>query len=84
MQPLKQIKHFFSVSVVAACITLVNSPLATVINMFDSEHRLSDSESQRVFVVAMTGCSKNPAVSSWEETQLERLTPDTAAVQIVE
>lgn len=53
------------------------------INIFDSL-QLPDSESQCVFVVRMTGCSKNPAVSSWEETQLERLTPDTAAVQIVE
>lgn len=54
------------------------------INIFDSLHRLPDSESQCVFVVKMAGCSKNPAVSSWEEMQLERLTPDTAAVQIVE
>lgn len=43
-----------------------------------------DSENECVFVVLMTGCEKNPAVSSWEETQLERLTSDTAAVQIVE
>lgn len=37
-----------------------------------------------MFAVKMTGCEKSPAVSSWEETQLELLTPDTAAVQIVE
>lgn len=37
-----------------------------------------------VSAAMITGCEKNPAVSSWEETQLEHLTPDTAAVQIVE
>lgn len=52
--------------------------------IFDSQSQFSDGENESMFVVLMTGCEKNPAVSSWEETQLESLTPDTAAVQIVE
>lgn len=32
----------------------------------------------------MIGCEKNFSVSSWEETQLEQLTLDTAAVHIAE
>ena len=43
----------------------------------------SDRESDCVFV-PVTGCERNPGVSSWEETQLEWLTLDTAAVHIAE
>lgn len=38
----------------------------------------------RVVMGRMTGRWKTPAASSWEKTQLERLTPDTAAVPAAE
>lgn len=62
--------------------TLCNlSQFCTAKNLQALIHRIISDE--LVFVVMMTGYEKKPAVSSWEETQLECLTPDTAAVQTV-
>ena len=68
------------------CVTSVNSPVPQIRlqSLIHCISFLTVDVSACVFAVKMTGCEKSPAVSSWEETQLERLTPDTAAVQIVE
>ena len=70
------------------CVISVNSPLPRI-RLQSLIHCISFltvrlSVCVCVFVAKMTGCEKNPAVSSWEETQLERLTPDTAAVRAAE